>query len=236
MEIVSPLTFAYTFFHAPLSPTGTTPPLSLTHPPTLLAALFIAHYLNRAIISPLRTPARSKSHVIVPLCAVFFNVVNGALMGSYLSSPAAASFLTSPPRPSFYIGLGLWAAGFAGNILHDEILLNLRRTTQKEKSEDPTDKKPHYAIPYGWLYNYISYPNYFCEWVEWFGFALAAAPDPFSPASHSFAALTTAAPPWLFFFSEVLLMLPRAYKGHQWYHAKFPDYPKERNVVVPFLF
>ncbi|KAG6331669.1 hypothetical protein ID866_7417 [Astraeus odoratus] len=30
-------------------------------------------------------------------------------------------------------------------------------------------------------------------------------------------------------------MLPRALNGHSWYHDKFPEYPKERKVVVPFL-
>ena len=46
------------------SPTGifpNAPSLSLSHPPTILAAAHI--YLNRALISPLRTPSRSKSHL-----------------------------------------------------------------------------------------------------------------------------------------------------------------------------
>ena len=259
MELVSLILFVNTYLRSPLSPTSTlaltsptglfpnAPSLSLTHPPTILAAAYITHYLNRALISPLRTPSRSKSHLMVVSAAVFFNVVNGSLMGAYLSSPSAQTFLHDAfARPSFWLGLGLWAVGFAGNIIHDEILLNLRRNAKKtpssaaSKEDDDANNgktkntQEHYAIPHGLLYRLISYPNYFCEWAEWLGFALAASPPPSCASLGAFVATVT--PPWLFFFNEVWLMLPRAYKGHRWYLARFPDYPKERRAVVPFLF
>jgi 3-oxo-5-alpha-steroid 4-dehydrogenase 1 len=146
-------------------------------------------------------------------------------MGIYLSSSTAHSFLAGAfSRPSFWLGIAMWALGFAGNILHDEILLQIRRNVKKKTD----DGKEHYAIPYGYLYRYISYPNYFCEWFEWLGFAIAAAPFPGLQ-------LTNAAPPWLFFLSEIFLMAPRAVQGHAWYHKKFKNYPKERKAVVPFV-
>ncbi|KAI0368971.1 hypothetical protein BV20DRAFT_997545 [Pilatotrama ljubarskyi] len=252
MELVSPVTFLYAFLRSPLSYVagGSAPPLTPAHPPTFLAALFLLHYLNRAIISPLRTPSRSKSHIFVPLSAVLFNTVNGSLMGAYLSSPAARAFLAGAfSRPLFWAGVGLWAAGLVGNIVHDEILLNIRRKAKaKGKAKDESadgkqdddnngktkSKQEHYAVPHGLLYRYISYPNYFCEWIEWLGFALAASPLPSLASSSAF--LNTVSPPWLFFLSEVFLMLPRAWKGHKWYHTRFPDYPKERKAVVPFVF
>lgn len=246
MELVAPVSFIYAFLHSPLSFVNysNSPSLSLSHPPTLLAGLFLLHYLNRAIVSPLRTPSRSRSHVGVALSAVSFNVVNGSLMGAYLSSPLAAMFLEGAfSRPLFWAGVGLWAFGLAGNILHDEILLNLRRSAKakgKARADDGDDnnngknKQEHYAVPYGCLYRYISYPNYFCEWLEWLGFALAASPVPSVTSVAAF--LETVTPPFLFVYSEVLLMIPRAYKGHKWYHNRFADYPKERRAVIPFLF
>ncbi|KAF9465295.1 3-oxo-5-alpha-steroid 4-dehydrogenase-domain-containing protein [Collybia nuda] len=268
MELVSPISFLYAFFTSPLSymfPTN--PPLS--SPQLILAGIFLVHYTNRALISPLRTPSRSKSHIIVFLSAVCFNVLNGAMMGAYLTSPFARIFLTSPytfRRPTFYIGLALWAVGFAGNILHDEILLDIRRkaknkdkgeVSQNGKATSPKPKQEHYGIPQGWLYKYISYPNYFCEWVEWLGFALAAAPLPLATSSLTLASLSSfftvqsisslisdpaylfapnLAPPYIFLISEVFLMFPRAYKGHQWYKKKFgKDYPKERKIVIPHV-
>ncbi|KAH9834064.1 3-oxo-5-alpha-steroid 4-dehydrogenase-domain-containing protein, partial [Rhodofomes roseus] len=212
---------------------------------SLLGALLLLHYLNRALISPLRTPSRSKSHIIVPLSALAFNLTNGSLLGAYFSSPAAQAYLANAfARPSFWVGLALWAAGLAGNILHDEVLLNIRRTAKakgKGRASPPPagkgqkqSKQEHYAIPHGYLYRFISYPNYFCEWCEWLGFAIAAAPLPSFVSGADF--LATVAPPWLFFMSEIFLMLPRAWQGHRWYRARFPDYPKERKVVIPFLF
>ena len=112
-------------------------------------------------------------------------------MGSYLSSPAARAYLEPSKtfaRTSFWVGLGLWAFGFAGNVIHDEILANIRRKAnsgihKKDDGEKTQNgqRKQHYAIPRGLLYEYISFPNYFCEWIEWFGFALAAAPLPRTP-------------------------------------------------------
>ncbi|KAJ7481600.1 hypothetical protein FB451DRAFT_1394245 [Mycena latifolia] len=244
MELVSPIFFLYALFRGP----DARPP-ALGSPQSILALAYLIHYLNRALISPLRTPSRSKSHIIVPLAAVTFNTLNGSLMGAFLAAPA-------PPAPPmyFYAGLTLWASGFAGNIMHDEILLNIRRRA-KDKPKGKGNGE-HYAIPHGLLYRFISYPNYFCEWLEWLGFALAADPrlvralftgalfsGSFSLASvnaslrgPAAAFLPLFSPPWVFLLSEVLLMFPRAYRGHRWYHNMFGDsYPKERRIVVPFL-
>ncbi|KAL6305194.1 3-oxo-5-alpha-steroid 4-dehydrogenase-domain-containing protein [Sparassis latifolia] len=240
MELVAPIAFTYTYLQSPLSPTHSIPPLTLSTPATLLAAFFLLHYLNRSLVSPLRSPARSKSHIIVPLFAIVFNVVNGCLMGTYLSSPGAQTFLAEAfARPLFWLGVGMWAAGLAGNVLHDEVLLDIRRKAKakgkaRESIGDGKNKQEYYAIPHGYLYSLISYPNYFCEWCEWLGFALAAAPLP-SFASGT-ALMATLSPPYLFFLSELSVMLPRAYRGHQWYRSRFPDYPKERKAVIPFLF
>lgn len=213
MELVSPLCLLASFLKHPLS--RATPPLR--SPAGLLTGLFVAHYTNRALISPLRTPVRSRAHVVIPLSAMAFNTLNGSLMGSFLSSSVPSDLWST--NAWFWPGVALWFAGFVGNIVHDEILINLRRTTPHGP-----DGKPRYAVPYGFLYKWVSYPNYLCEWLEWLGFALAACPTPRSTAA-----------PWIFFVAEVCTMLPRAVKGHKWYHEKFPDYPRERAAVIPFV-
>jgi len=239
----APLTFLYAFLTAPLNLLRTMPKLTPTHPPTLLGALFLIHYANRAVLSPLRTPSRTKTGIIVTLAGVFFNIVNGTLIGAYLSSGQAARYLsTAWSNPTFYVGIALWALGFVGNIVHDEILFDIRRDATRKRKEaeaagkkEGTDSTPqkgeYYGIPHGYLYSLISYPNYFCEWLEWLGFALAASPLP--PSLNEF---TRASPPWLFFAAEVFVMLPRAYRGHLWYLKKFPDYPKNRKAVIPYIF
>lgn len=250
MELFAPIFFTYTFLTSPLSGSLNLPPsFSLGKPNNILALCFMAHYFNRAILSPLRTPSRSKSHIIVPLAAIAFNVVNGSLMGSYISSPAVSNSLAKPSL-TFYIGIVLCAAGAAGNIFHDEILLNIRRKAIS-KGKSRANSGQHYAIPNGGLYSFISYPNYLCEWVEWLGFAVAVSPVSFQAPDISlvdpqtYVKLLTAAPnqwapgltaPWIFLIAEIVLMFPRAYRGHQWYRNRFGDtYPKQRKAIIPFI-
>lgn len=258
MEIVSPTIFIATYMLAPFSPTKRPPPWN--HPSTFLAILFVLHYLNRAIISPLRSPGRARIHISVVFSAVVFNLINPPLMAAFLSAPRedlpptpfefpsahqyVASVLptqvyllltskfadqfiglfqlplaNSWTSPTFIVGLVMFFFGAASNIYHDEVLYKLRRN-----NPPGPDGKPHYAIPYGFLYRYISYPNYFSEWIEFIGFAIAASP---------YWGYT---PPWMFVVAEIMVMLPRAYKGHQWYLQKFPDYPKDRKAAIPFVF
>jgi 3-oxo-5-alpha-steroid 4-dehydrogenase 1 len=241
MELISPITFIFSFLSSPLNYLPNfyphLSPLSVpsSQPPLFLTLFFLTHYLNRAIISPLRTPSRSKFHIVVPLAAVGFNLINGFLMGTYLSSPEARFYLRDAfGSVKFWCGVGLGVVGFVGNVVHDEILFDIRRKAAAAKASEKkttSPQKEHYAIPHGYLYKYISYPNYLCEWLEWLGFALAAAPFPF-PLNPTSAI----APPWVFLLGEVFLMAPRALKGHQWYKEKFGErYPSERKAVVPFL-
>lgn len=182
MEIVAPITFITTFLYSPLISKQLHPStytfFGNNGAPGVLASLFLTHYANRAIISPLRTPVRSKSHIIVPLCAISFNLVNGYVMGAFLSALVNTSPSMFPAVGwRFWTGVGIWVVGFASNIWHDEILLDLRRKPKNEKmpsSQQSKESKPHYAIPYGGLYRFVSYPNYLSEWVEWMGFAIAA--------------------------------------------------------------
>jgi 3-oxo-5-alpha-steroid 4-dehydrogenase 1 len=188
-----------------------------------------------------------------------FNAANGFAMGSYLSSPLAHTYMRDAYcRPTFYVLLVMWAMAFIGNIAHDEILYEIRRKAKKQSTEKRSGKKEvnvvlsanreYYGVPYGLLYKYISFPNYFCELLEWSAFAIAAAPiPPLSKVLESLSALSLDsmlhanippefAHPYLFLIGTLLPMVPRAYRAHRWYHKTFPSYPKERKAIVPFVF
>jgi protein-S-isoprenylcysteine O-methyltransferase Ste14 len=106
------------------------------------------------------------------------------------------------------LGVALFFTGFAVNVHSDAVLRALRK---------PGDSG--YAIPTGGLYRWISCPNYFGELIEWTGFAIAAWTLP----ALAFAVFTAAN------------LVPRAIAHHRWYLAKFPDYPKERKPIFPFV-
>ncbi|MFZ9386571.1 MAG: DUF1295 domain-containing protein [Chitinophagaceae bacterium] len=177
----------------------------------ILFALWILHYINRALIFPFRIKARGKQMpLVIVLSAIFFNLVNAGLNGYYLAelAPAGKYGTGWVGSMSFIPGLALFAAGMYINIRSDNILIRLR-------SKGETG----YRIPEGFLYRYISCPNHFGEIIEWAGFALMAWNLP----ALAFAIWTYAN------------LVPRALSHHRWYRERFADYPKNRVAVFPFL-
>lgn len=169
---------------------------------------WVVHYVNRTFIFPLRTRTKGKRMpILIPLTAIFFNLVNGGLNGYYLGFVRTydASWLTTP---QMIIGGSLFVIGMAVNIISDEKLLRLRKPGEKG-----------YKIPKGWLFKYISCPNLAGEMVEWIGFAV----------------MTWSLPGLTFALWTIANLLPRALEHHKFYQKQFPDYPKERKAVVPFV-
>lgn len=178
----------------------------------ILFSLWIFHYLNRTLIYPLRIKATDKKMpLFIVLNAILFNFMNAGLNGYFLAEIAHAdaygeAWLTSP---NFIIGALLFITGMAINWRADHILINLRNPGEKG-----------YKIPRGFLFDYISSPNLFGEIIEWSGFAIMA---------WNLPALTFLV--WTF-----ANLVPRAKNHHDWYKKQFPDYPKNRKIVFPYLF
>jgi protein-S-isoprenylcysteine O-methyltransferase Ste14 len=171
--------------------------------------LWLAHYVNRAFVYPLRMPGAPRP---IPLSivamGVFFNGANAWLNGRWL-------FAAGPDRPDawladprFLCGVVVFFAGMAANLHADAVLRRLRRA-----------QGAGYQVPRGGLYRFVSCPNYLGEIVEWSGWALAT----WSLAGLSFAAWTAAN------------LVPRAMAHHRWYRRTFPDYPSSRKALIPFL-
>ncbi|TIB66534.1 hypothetical protein E3P77_02268 [Wallemia ichthyophaga] len=200
MELLSPLSF--------VAAVGTSVSTPLNTLQTTATALFLAHYLNRAVIYPLLSPSSSPSHLLVLVSAATFNIANGSLQGKYI---AELDVFNGFGRIGVF-GILLTLLGFAGNVYHDSILFKIKR-----------ECNGGYEIPQHGLFKHISYPNYFCEWIEWSGYALF---------THS---KSTKDPPIMFIIALLATMAPRAYKGHQWYKSNF-KYPESRKIVIPWLF
>lgn len=148
MEAVAPITAVVAALRAPA-------PSVASH---VMLAVFVAHYVNRALVQPYLSPPRTPLHVSVVLSAILFNACNGYLQGSWL-------YAGGPPRALQGLGWGLavCAAGAAGNIYHDGVLRRLRTTAPAPGEKVVQQGSSVYRIPHGGLFTWLSSPNYVCE-------------------------------------------------------------------------
>ena len=174
-----------------------------------LWALWGLHYTNRSFIYPFRIRTQGKKiPVLIVGSAIFFNFVNGFLNGTYLGNFGEAYGNDFFKSAHFLIGFPVFIAGAVINNYSDTILINLRKPGETG-----------YKIPTGGLFKYVSGPNYFGEMIEWIGFAIMA----------------NSLPGWSFAIWTCVNLIPRTLDNHKWYLEKFPDYPKERKAVIPFI-
>lgn len=186
--------------------TGT---LEKTNASYFFYGLYVLHYIYRSFIFPFRTRTKGKQiPLVIVASAIGFNFCNTFFIGYFLGNIGgnyADDFFTSLP---FCIGITIFLVGVAVNVHSDNLLLNLRKPGET-----------CYKVPSGFLFKYISCPNLFGEMLEWLGYAILVGQLP----AFAFALWT------------VVNLLPRALDHHRWYHQKFPDYPKERKAVWPFV-
>ena len=182
----------------------------IKNPVTWLAfIMWMVHYANRVLLFPFRTRTKGKlMPVAIVASAFFFQLTNGFFVGY------ALTWIDNPGNNDLYgwnvvTGFGLFALGFFINQWSDHILINLRKPGETG-----------YKIPRGFLFEYVSCPNFFGEILEWIGFAVVC----WNFAGLSFALWTIAN------------LVPRAWAHHQWYVKTFSDYPDNRKIVIPFLY
>jgi 3-oxo-5-alpha-steroid 4-dehydrogenase 1 len=167
------------------------------------------HYVYRAFIYPFWVSREGKP---MPLAVVglgiFHNVVNVYINGRFLytfSGGYTDEWLTDP---RFLTGVIIFFYGAYVNRHSDHILRNLRQPGQSD-----------YKIPYGGLFKYVSAPNYLGEIIQWTGWAIA----------------TWSLPGLAFAVWSLANLGPRALSYHRWYHQRFPDYPRERTPLIPYV-
>lgn len=192
----------------------------------VLAALYVLHYLYRAVAFPLLQPSMSPLHALVWFSAATFQTVNGTCLGAWLAAygpttqPAWRAQLAAGGMLQFAAGLATFYVGLAANYYHDDELREIRRrelarqervARPQRRGGDPAAKRAtvdkHYEIPRAGLFKYMLYPHYFVEWLEWFGFWMACG--------------WSCVPARTFLFNEIASMLPRAVSGKKWYAEKF---------------
>jgi protein-S-isoprenylcysteine O-methyltransferase Ste14 len=177
--------------------------------PLIFLSIWMIHYLQRTFIFPLLIRGKEPMPITIILMGITFNGIN-----TYLQARWIYTFSPSYPgtwlfNPLFIFGIIVFFCGFIINLHSDYIIRNLRKPGETE-----------YKIPYGGMFKFVSCPSYFGEITEWIGWAIM---------TWSFSGLVFAI--WTF-----ANLAPRARSNHSWYLKNFPDYPKDRKALIPFIF
>ncbi|KAE8157865.1 hypothetical protein BDV40DRAFT_36301 [Aspergillus tamarii] len=193
MELIAPLNLIYVM--SALVAKLNTDLTSLPLPNQIVAALYLIHYANRAVISPLfAAPSMSPIHALIAVSGLAFNWINSTCLAAWLVGyhvPVTGyrtdefGGLGDGTRPVIsdylpYIGFILFFVGMTGNIISERTFFRLRREeanklhTQKDHSKNPENKysKIYVIPPTKGLFRFILYPHYVFEWLEWIGFIL----------------------------------------------------------------
>jgi len=240
-ELVGPLNLIYILYTLPphlhpLSTTTTTSLLGTGLPLTheVLGLLYIIHYINRAIITPLfSAPSMSPIHLRVAIAMSIFQYLNSTSLAGWLCYNAQYQHQhqqitsLSPPSsnnsaiiaPLSILGLLLFTTGLTTNILAEQTLFTLRRAAAARKSRSegkPTIsyQKVYVVPPATGLFKYILFPHYTAEWLEWTGYWILGGAWGLGWAWSDSAAM-------MFLVNEVVSMTPRAVEGVKWYRDRF---------------
>jgi 3-oxo-5-alpha-steroid 4-dehydrogenase 1 len=183
-----------------------TPHKTLTH--YVFIACWLANYIDRSFIYPFTQSGREKPYPFLLVGMAFiFNCMN-SLINGYGVFHLIPYSLAWTGTWQFRIGLIVFLTGFVVNKTSDTKLRRLRNSNPRE-----------YVVPQGFMFSLISSPHYFGEIMEWAGWAVMT----WSLPGLAFAVFTFAN------------LFPRAWTSHRWYRENFPDYPKNRKAIVPFI-
>lgn len=180
--------------------------------PLALFVLFQTHYFQRSFVFPLLMRGNSKMPLGIVLMGMLFNTLNALMQGGWIFYVSPADFYDDWfSKPFIYIGGAIFLAGMVVNLHSDYIIRHLRK---------PGDTR-HY-IPRGGMFRYVSSANYFGEFAEWVGFAVAS----WSWAGAVFA--------WWTFAN----LAPRAASLYRRYEKEFGAEFTElkRKKIIPFIY
>ncbi len=203
----------------------------------ILGALYVIHYINRALITPLfLAPSMSPIHAGAAMLMSIFQLLNSSNLACWIVySAREMGGKNESPLFSAMSALGLivYLGGLAGNIISENKLFSLRRGAAKRKAKSEgkataTYDKVYVIPPAEGLFKYVLYPHYVLECVEWTGVWILGGAWGLGWGNQS-AAL------W-FVIADSAAMLPQAYDGKKWYESKFGKRAVGgRAGAIPFL-
>lgn len=183
--------------------------------PLFFLGVWLIHYGNRGFIFPLlmRVAKGQKGSFSFSIVAAgwFVTAFHGYLNAVFISHLGEHFTNAWFSDPRFIIGMMIYAFGYIMNLHSDHIIRTLRSKEEVESGEKI------YRIPQGGLFKYVTCPSYLTELISFLGFAIA---------TWSVGALFVLG-------ISAANLIPRAFQTHKWYQEKFPEYPKDRKVLIP---
>jgi len=175
--------------------------------PLIFLGVWEIHYIHRSFIYPFLIKSSKDMPLSIMMSGFVFNCCNGIFqcMWLFVYGEYSAVWFHSP---QFIFGCAVFGVGLVINIHSDHITRSLRKS--------PEDG---YSIPFGGMFRFVSAPNYLGEIVEWAGWAI----------------LTFSVTGLIFFIWTIANLAPRALSNHRWYKEKFPDYPRNRKALLPWI-
>ena len=172
----------------------------------------MGHYIKRILETIF---VHRFSHGTMPLFNLFKNSGYYWLFGLFVSFFVNHPLFTPPASElQMKIGMGLFLVCEYGNFVIHCLLRDLRPPgTRIRRIPYPNGN------PMSLMYNFVSCPNYTYEVLSWFAFNL----------------LTQTVMGYLFMFAGLFQMTLWALGKHKNYRRDFPDYPKGRKAIIPFV-
>ncbi|KAL7055902.1 hypothetical protein AAHC03_023070 [Spirometra sp. Aus1] len=181
---------------------------------TLAAACFIGHFIKRELETAF---VHRFSHATMPLRNLFKNCSFYWLFGLFIAYFTNHHLYTFPSfgMPQVYFGLGTFLFGELGNFSCHIALRNLRPPGSTVRRIP----QPVAWSPFTYLFHLVACPNYTYEVISWVGFTIMT--------QTLAAGLFT-----LFAFGQMTIWALNKLKA---YRKEFPDFPKNRKAIIPFL-
>lgn len=169
--------------------------------------MFVAHFMKREFESVF---VHRFSHATMPIMNLFKNSAHYWILGGLFTAIELYRPSHVTMQNELYINLltGVWFFAQVSNLTTHIILRGLRKPGSKERT-----------IPYGYGFNLVSCPNYTFEILGWIAFAII---------SQSYVAA-------LFAVVGGVQMALWAIKKHKAYRKDFKDYPRNRKILIPFI-
>lgn len=184
-------------------------PMSLTA--SIAAICWCAHYAKRIWETLF---VHRFSHGTMPLGNLFKNCSYYWLFALYVAYHVNHPLYTPPCHATFLFGLAGFTLCELGNLSVHVALRNLRPPGTKIRRIPVPDSNPLTL-----LFNFVSCPNYTYEFGAWAFFTI----------------MTKCLPAGLFAAAGMYQMTVWAIAKHRNYKKEFPDYPKKRSAILPFV-